>query len=84
MQARKTEGWRQLAGVSMAFNVTIEGKPHEFSVQAGIGEWATSGVAATQRLLVSPVRLATDSWSMKIVSDFRKFIESRVGADKGK
>ncbi|MBI5251284.1 MAG: hypothetical protein HY912_17485 [Desulfomonile tiedjei] len=84
VQARKTEGWRQLAGVSMAFNVTITRKPHEFSVQSGIGDWATTGVAAAQRLMVSPVRLATDGWSVKVVSDLWKFIESRVGADKGK
>jgi hypothetical protein len=84
VQARKTEGWRHYVGASMAFNVTITGKSHEFSVQAGMGDWATNVVSAVQRQLLSPVRYATDGWSMKIVSDLWKFIESRVGADKGK
>jgi hypothetical protein len=84
VQARKTEAWRHYVGASMAFNVAIAGKPHEFSVQAGMGDWATNVVSAVQRQLLSPVRYATDGWSMKIVSDLWKFIEGKVGADKGK
>lgn len=84
VQARKTEGWRHFVGASMAFNVTITGKSHDFSVHAGMGDWATNVVSAVQRQLLSPVRYATDGWSMKIVSDLWKFIESRVGGEKGK
>jgi len=68
----------------MAFNVVITGKPHEFSVQAGMGDWATNAVSTVQRLVFSPVRLATDGWSAKIASDLWKFIESKVGTGKEK
>jgi hypothetical protein len=84
VQARKTEAWRHYVGASMAFSVTITGKPHEFSVQAGMGDWATSAVSVVQKLVGSPVRLATEGWAVKIINDLWKFIQTRVGEGKAK
>lgn len=83
IQATQAEAWRVAAGASRAFNVQIEGKPNNFTVELSTGAWATNlaagGVAALltggATLLISG---ATIGWSKKIEVDISDYIEQRV------
>ncbi len=83
VQAQKTEAWRKAVGASRAFNIVIQGQPNDFSVEVGIGEWASNltagGVAALLTgggtLLVSGLAA---SWSKKIESDIWNFIDQKT------
>ncbi len=83
IQATQDEAWRVAAGASRAFNVQIEGKPNDFTVELSTGAWATNlaagGVAALltggATLLISGVAVG---WSKKIEADISAYIEQRV------
>lgn len=83
LQAAKTEMWRKAVGASRAFNVLIQGKPNDFSVELSTGEWAANltagGIAAVitggATLLISGIAAG---WSKKIESDLWSFIDQKV------
>ena len=83
VQAQKTEAWRKAVGASRAFNIVIQGQPNDFSVEVGIGEWASNltagGVAALltggSTLFISGLAAG---WSKKIESDIWNFIDQKT------
>jgi hypothetical protein len=83
VQARKSGFMRDLLAADRAFSVTVAGKPDNFRVSFGIGEWAKNiGMALLEGIALAPVvffiEVPVSLWSYEIEREFWEFVESEV------